>query len=113
MIVEDEFLIAMDLQLRLEAHGWRVVGPAATIRDALELVEQEPPDVALLDVHLGDQLITPVAECLKARGIPFAVASAFDWPERVGGDVLAGVPNAGKPTSERRLLSALKQLTGE
>jgi hypothetical protein len=37
LIVEDEFLIAMDLQLMLEDHGWRVIGPAANVRDALRL----------------------------------------------------------------------------
>lgn len=36
LIVEDEFLIAMDLQAMLEDHGWRVLGPAANVRDAFE-----------------------------------------------------------------------------
>jgi two-component system, response regulator PdtaR len=56
-------------------------------------------------------VVTPVAEALKAQGVPFAVASAFEKPERVGGEVLSGAPNVGKPTSKRRLLAALSQLT--
>ncbi|TIX85781.1 MAG: response regulator [Mesorhizobium sp.] len=111
LIVEDEFLIAMDLKLLLEYHGWRVMGPVATVRDALRLLEDEVPAVALLDVNLGTELVTPLAEILKARNVPFAVASAYDRPEQVGGEVLAGAPNAGKPTGERRLLAALTQLT--
>jgi len=111
LVVEDEFLIAMDLQLILEAAGWRVLGPAATVRGALLLLDDEMPSVALLDVNLGNEPVTAVAEALSALNIPFAVASAYDDPERFGGEVLAGVPNVGKPTGRRRLLATLEQLT--
>jgi len=111
LVVEDEPFIAMDLQLMLEGHGWRVMGPVASVREALRLLENELPSVALLDVNLGTELVTPVAEALKARGVPFAVASAYDRPEDYGGAILAGVPNAGKPTNERRVMAALQQIT--
>ena len=110
LIVEDEFFIAMDLQAMLEGDGWQVLGPVATVRGALALLEFEVPTVALLDVNLGPELITPVAEALRALNVPFAVASAYEAPERVGGEVLEGAPNVGKPTAERRLLAALAQL---
>jgi hypothetical protein len=48
---------------------------------------------------------------LKARDVPFAVASAYDKPEEVGGEVLANALNVGKPTGERRLLAALARLS--
>lgn len=111
LIVEDEFLIAQDLQLMLEARGWRVMGPVASVKGALRLLEDELPSVALLDVNLGGEFVTPVAEMLKARGVPFALASAYGNPEQFGGEVLAGVPNVGKPVFERRLLTTLDQLT--
>ena len=38
LIVEDEFLIAMNLQFMLEQEGWRVLGSAATVREALRLL---------------------------------------------------------------------------
>lgn len=110
LIVEDEFLIAMDLQQMLESHGWRVIGPAATVQAALRLLKDELPSIALLDVNLGNELVTPVAEALKARNVPFVVASAYEQPEQFGGEVLLGAPNVGKPTIERRLLAALSQL---
>lgn len=112
LVVEDEFLIAMDLQMMLEAHGWRVLGPVPSVADALRLLDAELPQVALLDVNLGVELVTPVAEVLKAQAIPFAVATAHDKPEDYGGPVLAGVPNAGKPTNERRVLEVLARLIG-
>ncbi|TCH98249.1 response regulator [Roseococcus sp. SYP-B2431] len=111
LIVEDEFLIALDLQQMLERRGWRVLGPAATVQAALRLLEQDVPNVALLDVQLRSELVTRVAETLAARGVPFAVASAFERPERFGGAILTGVPNVGKPTQERRLLATLERLT--
>jgi CheY-like chemotaxis protein len=111
LIVEDEFVIAMDLQLMLEDHGWQVLGPVGTVREALGILGHELPSVALLDVNLGDELVTPVAEFLQTRGVPFAVASAYEKPEQFGGPVLAGVPNAGKPTNEQRLMAALAQLS--
>ena len=111
LIVEDEFVIAMDLKVMLERQGWRVLGLVAGVANALRLLEDERPAVALLDVNLGDQLVTLVAEALRSRGVPFAVASAYDKPELVGGAVLAGVPNVGKPTSERNLLEVLAKLS--
>lgn len=110
LIVEDDYLIAMDLKFMLEEFGWRVVGPAATVDKALALLRDEPPMVALLDVSLGDELVTPVAEVLKEQGIPFAVASAYSKPEQYGGAVLAEAPNVGKPASQRRLLAVLAEL---
>lgn len=109
LIVEDEFMIAFDLQIMLEGHGWRVMGPVGTVREALILLEGERPSVALLDVNLGDEKVTPVAEYLAEHGVPFALASAYEKPEQFGGDVLTGAPNAGKPTNERRVLAALSQ----
>jgi two-component system, response regulator PdtaR len=108
LVVEDEFLIALDLELLLRRHGWRVLGPAATVDQALRLLRDgETPDVALLDVNLGGEPVTPVAEALRARGVPFVLASAYDRLGLLRDAVLAAAPNVGKPTDERRLLAAL------
>ena len=106
LVVEDEFLIAMDLELLLQEHGWRVLGPAATVVEALRLLQGETPDVALLDINLQGELVTPVAEELRARGVPFVLASAYDG-HKLGVVALAEAPSIGKPTDERRLLAAL------
>jgi CheY-like chemotaxis protein len=107
LVVEDEFLIALDLEQLLRRHGWRVLGPAATVDQALRLLRDgETPDVALLDVNLGGEPVTPVAEALRARGVPFVLASAYDR-HGLAAAALAGAPNVGKPTGERRLLAAL------
>jgi CheY-like chemotaxis protein len=113
LVVEDEFLIALDLEHLLERHGFRVLGPAATVAEALRLLERgATPDVALLDMNLRGEMVTPVAEALRARGVPFVLASAYARAQLPSAAVLAGVPNVGKPTSERRLLAALAQAMG-
>jgi two-component system, response regulator PdtaR len=68
----------------------------------------ETPDVALLGVNLRGEPVTPVAEELRARGVPFVLASAYDGHAPAAA-ALAGVPNLGKPTDGRRLLAALLQ----
>ena len=110
LVVEDEFLIAMGLEDLLERHGWRVLGPAASVAQALRLLDGDgTPDVALLDVNLGGELVAPVAEALRARGVPFVLASAQDRADLVA-SALAGAPNVGKPTNEARLLAVLTQV---
>jgi hypothetical protein len=71
-------------------------------------LEDQLPSVALLDVNLRNEFVTPVAETLKARDVPFAVSTAT--PEQLLGEVLAGALNVGKPTTEKRLLAALAEL---
>jgi DNA-binding response OmpR family regulator len=108
LVVEDEVMVAMDLELLLQQHGWRVLGPATTLAEALRLLADRTPDVALLDLNLQGQLVTPVAEQLRARGVPFVVVSAYRNPGRMAA-ALAGAPAVGKPIDERRLLAALRQ----
>jgi two-component system, response regulator PdtaR len=108
LVVEDEVLLALDLELILKRHGWRVLGPAATVAEALRLLEAERPDAAVLDVNLRGELVTPVAEALRALAVPFVLASAYGRPD-LGAAVLAAAPNVGKPTAEGRLLAALEK----
>jgi len=67
LVVEDEALIAMDLQTLLEDAGYRVIGPANSSAAALALIEADEPDVALLDVNLGRSDAFGVASILTER----------------------------------------------
>lgn len=112
LIVEDEFLIAMDLEVILRRHGWLIMGPAATVTEALRLLQTALPSVAILDVTLRDGVVSPVAEALQNLGVPFIVSSAYHRPEAIGGNVLAGATNVGKPINEHRLVAALQDAVG-
>ena len=76
LVVEDEPLIAFDLEDMLARMGCVVIGPAPTVNRALELLAHKEPDFAILDVNLRRERATPVAEALRVRRIPFAVATA-------------------------------------
>ena len=70
----------MDIEKILVDMGMEVVGPATSLKSALELAEAEEIDGAMLDVDLGDgDLFTPVVNTLIARGIPFALATGFSY----------------------------------
>jgi DNA-binding NarL/FixJ family response regulator len=109
LVAEDEFIIAMELEAILVAQGWQVLGPAATIEDALDLLSNQPPDVAILDVNLRGVMVTPVAEALQGRDIPFVLTTVYQPPRLQGSAVLARAANIGKPISERRLVEAVLQ----
>ena len=84
LVVEDEWLIAAETEDLLTAAGWLVVGPAPTVERALSLLSEQAIDVAILDIHLGDERSFPVADALAARAIPFLFMSGFlkgDLPE--------------------------------
>lgn len=110
LVVEDEPIVAMDLETLLRRHGWRVLGPAGSVAEALRLLAAgERPDLALLDANLRGELAGPVAEALRARGVPFLLTSAYDPPGALSPSLL-GARNLGKPTDPRRLLAALEAL---
>ena len=54
VVVEDEFLIAMDVEMRVEDAGHRVVASATTATEAVEAVERNRPDIVLMDLRLAD-----------------------------------------------------------
>ena len=62
LVVEDEFLVAMDLELMLQALGCEVVGPIGDLARAQRAAAEERLDVALLDVNIGGQPVTAVAD---------------------------------------------------
>lgn len=76
LIVEDAVLLALELEAGLTEAGAVVVGTAATVEEALRLVDRAF-DVAVLDANLNGAAVTPVAEALRARGKPFIFATGY------------------------------------
>ena len=80
LVVEDDMLIALDIEGTLQDLGCVVVGPVGKLDVAMQMANDEVLDAAILDVNIRGGHIYPVAERLRARGIPFALASGYgDW----------------------------------
>jgi DNA-binding NarL/FixJ family response regulator len=77
LVVEDEFLVAMELEAILMNTGWKVVGPAGTLAGAVKLARSAHCDGAALDVNLGGDRVDEVASILAGRGIPFVFVSGY------------------------------------
>jgi CheY-like chemotaxis protein len=110
LIAEDEPLVAMDMQDVLEGLGMRVVGTAASLPEALSLVDAGGLDGAFLDVNLRGERIDAVADRLAAAGIPFVFTT---------GQSMHGLPEAHrnrpvltKPFRDLDLIAAARRHLG-
>ena len=78
LIVEDEPLIGITLTDILESVGCVVLGPAYDVRQAMNYLDVDRIDCAVLDVNLGaGQTSAPIADALEARKIPFMFATGY------------------------------------
>lgn len=75
--VEDEALVLMTLEDSLDELGYLVVARASLLDEAIVVARTVQCDVAILDVNLGGRLVTPVADLLAGRGIPFFFTSGY------------------------------------
>lgn len=107
LVVEDEFLIALEIAAQLGEAGYEVVGPASSVEEALALISAPGCDIAFLDVNLGSESSAPVAAALSARDIPFVVSSGYR--ERSLAGIFDGAEILGKPFRSADLLMACKR----
>lgn len=77
LVVEDELMIRMLLEDMLGELGYTVAAEAARIEEALDAAKNADFDIAILDVNLNGQPISPVADALVARGMPFVFATGY------------------------------------
>ncbi len=110
LIVEDEMLVAMNIEDMLLDLGHEVAGLASRLEPALSLAREGEFDLAMLDVNLAGQTSFPVAEILAGRGIPFLFATGYGVK---GIDpAYRGYPVLQKPFRARDLEVALTEACG-
>ncbi|MES0164155.1 MULTISPECIES: response regulator [unclassified Mesorhizobium] len=80
VVLEDEALIALDVEQSLCDAGFNVLAVLSFCSEALRWLQSNSPDVAVLDIELNDGSCEAVARLLHERNIPFVVhsGSAFD-----------------------------------
>jgi DNA-binding response OmpR family regulator len=106
LIVEDDPLMAMDLEDSLTEAGAAVVGVCRSVEEAMARAAVDDFAVAVLDFSLGSDTASPVARRLARRGVPFVLytgksirdPSLREW----------ACPIVEKPASPRKLVSALR-----
>src|SRR5690348_14860993 len=77
IVVEDEMMVSLLLEDMLSSLGCESVLHAASVSSALEELSQLRPDVAVLDVNLGTEMVYPVAEQLNRAGVPFVFTTGY------------------------------------
>ena len=111
LLVEDEALVAMLLETILEDMGCVPVGPAGTVEEGLAMIADPAPlDAALLDVNLAGHQVFPIAEALKARGVPFVFSTGYG--ESGLPDEWRGHATVQKPFTESAIRAALMKAMG-
>src|SRR5262245_17717468 len=75
LVVEDEAIIAMDLEMMLQDEGCEVVATVGSVKQALEAIGKFELDCAFLDINLGHEQVFPAADELARKGVPFALLS--------------------------------------
>jgi DNA-binding response OmpR family regulator len=108
LLVEDNGLLSYVLEQTLREAGCEVIGPYGRLHDAMVAANRRHIDLALLDINLRGELVSPLAHQLRERRIPFLLASAYQ-----AGDVPRALQSAArlrKPFTDDDVLAGLTAL---
>jgi CheY-like chemotaxis protein len=111
LVVEDEFIIAMDIEMMIEDAGHQVFGTGASLRDVEAMPTEKAPDVALVDMQLaqGSTGLEVNAE-IRARWPDTAVVFVTANPKKIPEDFDGAYGVIAKPFSASGFVAALKYL---
>lgn len=108
LVVEDEALIAFEIEEAIRDAGGVVVGPFATVGDAMRLVETEDISAAILDMQLGPNSSLPIAKRLAEKDVPFLFYTAY--ADKIERWIAAQIVK--KPATPAALVAAVAALIG-
>jgi CheY-like chemotaxis protein len=107
LVVEDSWHVSAGLKMLLEAYGATVNGPVATTADAMRLVSESTPDVAIVDINLRDgEMSYGLIDRLRDRGIRVVVLTGYgDVPLQAGKVAVV----LQKPARDEVLIASLRE----
>ena len=111
LLLEDEYMIALDAEQSLRDFGAARVEIASTLREAETLAAAGHFDVALLDVNINGQMSFGLAESLRQRGVPVVFATGYELKGREALPTEVGII-ISKPYTKERLRDALSSALG-
>jgi CheY-like chemotaxis protein len=107
LVVEDNFIMALDLSQMVEELGGAVVGPAGRLDEGMALAQSNDIDGAILDVNLDGANTFPLADGLLASDVPVIFATGYDMtmiPDR-----FTQTPKLSKPFDLRSVEKAVRK----
>ena len=105
-VVEDEFLLSMQIEHELLSRGCSMIGPFSKLADAIAALPRHEFDLALLDVNLNGEIVYPLADELLRRRMTFVLVSGYgasNVPER-----FRAAPRVPKPYDPKTLFEAIR-----
>jgi DNA-binding response OmpR family regulator len=108
LIVEDEPVLALEMENALQKAGFAIAGIAGSCLKALAVLECRDCDLAVLDANLRGSCVEPVVAALQARGKPYLLISGYDRTHLASG--LREAPFLPKPFGSDALVRALNNL---
>jgi PAS domain S-box-containing protein len=108
LIVEDEGLLALEMQELLQSAGSTIIGTFSDLARAAQAARREAIDVAVLDTNLNGEMVYPLADDLVVRGIPFVFVTGYgmsNLPER-----FRAMPQVAKPFDPVSLTNELQRM---
>ena len=112
LLVENEALIALDLEGMLLSAGAAKVQHMVSSRDALDWLRQEKADLAILDLFVSDGSSAPVGERLRDMGTPFVIYSGHTHDSAPGAAAFSDVIWLSKPCTQSELELAIERSLG-
>jgi CheY-like chemotaxis protein len=108
VLLEDEYLIALDAEKNLEALGVKSVRVVNTLAGAADIAEAGDVDVAILDLNINGEMSFAVAEIFRKKGIPIVFASGYELRDRFDADLEGAAVHLRKPYTAEGLKDALE-----
>lgn len=107
LVVEDEPLIAMDLERVVANSDCDVLGVASSVDEGMRTLDDDDIDGAIIDVYVAGEMVFPLADALDARHVPYIILSGHD--RRVLPDRYNRHPFMAKPYDETKLLLLIQR----
>ncbi len=111
LLLEDDLLLAMDMEDHLLQTDHKIVGPFGRIADAMDAIPRNDLAGAIVDLNLHGELSVPVIEMLQDRDVPVIICSNYsDLPELKSR--LKGLPMLPKPWNPQKLNRLVEETFG-
>lgn len=111
LIVEDNYVVADALEYLIDGYEGSVAAIVPTVERAIEALTAGEVDIAVLDINLHGASVVPVAEHLRAHGVPFVFLTGYGDGELLPAH-LRDRPRLDKPVDAERLVRAMLELVG-